>query len=356
MNNIKKGFVAVVFIAVFTGCKKDTDPVFISTPSSGSELLKLNGIAGAEPGSVAGNSVYIDLSTEKTTPTLRSGWDLGFFSGADFRVVLNSTASAGAKITGKFDISTVGVSDTIGLVLATSQFNPQPGDFAYFDNISGNISQTIIPAISAADAENPVIILNRGTGGAIPARPWIKLRILRNGNAGYTIQYAGIQESVFKTINVTKNEAYNFQFISFDSGVVLPEPEKLKWDLVWTYSQYHANFGSGFVPYNFSDLIAVNHLAGVQVKERKYTDATTANAAYNVFTKDSVNVMPPVSGRWTIANNWLSTQPVTGARLDRFYVIKDAQGNFYKFKCLNMGVGTDGGTRGKPEFKYSLIQ
>ena len=44
------------------------------------------------------------------------------------------------------------------------------------------------------------------------------------------------------------------------------EPEKTKWDIVWSYSVFETNFGDGQVPYNFSDLIAVNYLAGVQVK------------------------------------------------------------------------------------------
>ena len=34
---------------------------------------------------------------------------------------------------------------------------------------------------------------------------------------------------------------------------------------------------------------------------------------------------------------------------------KKEDGNYYKFKCLSMGVGSDGGTRGKPRFQYDLI-
>ena len=357
-------FLAITALVVLSSCKKDRDPVIniINSASNGSDYVQFQGIAGAEPGSAAGNAVYLDFSTTKTTAALRSGWDLGLYSGSDFRVILNNTSVAGAKVTSKFDINTVGTADTVGfgvagITLSTSQTNPLPVDLAYFDNINGDISQTVIPAVSATDAANPVIILNRGTGGGIAPRTWIKLRVLRSG-LGYTVQYAELQEATFHTVTVTKNDAYNFQFISFNSGnAVSVEPEKLKWDLVWSYSLYQTNFGAGTVPYNFSDLIAVNHLAGVQVKEKIYTDATTASAAYNAFNRDSVNAASnaTVSGRWTIGSNWRSTQPATGARTDRFYIIKDANGNYYKFKCIAMGVGTDGGTRGKPEFKYALI-
>lgn len=358
-------FLAITALAVLSSCKKDQDPVIniTNSASGGSEHVQFQGIAGTEPGSVAGNSVYLDLSTEKMTTALRSGWDLGLYSSnSDFRVIINNTSVAGAKATSKFDINAVGTADTVGyaaagITLSTSQTNPLPADLAYFDNIGGDINQTVIPAVSATDAANPVIILNRGTGGAIAPRTWMKIRVLRNGT-GYTVQYANLQETTFHTISVAKNDSYNFQFISFDSGApVSVEPEKLKWDLVWTYSVYQTNFGAGTVPYNFSDLIAVNHLAGVQVKEKIYADANTANAAYTAFNRDSVNAASnaTVSGRWTIGSAWRSTQPATGARADRFYLIKDANGNYYKFKCIAMGVGSDGGTRGKPEFKYSLI-
>ena len=358
MNNLKKVSLGILLATAFTACKKDEDPTIVITAaaSSGSEHVQFDGNVGSQTGSAAGNAVYIDFSNDKITTALRSGWDLGFTANSDFRVILNNTASTGAKVLSKFDLSTVNATDTIGLTLSTSQTNPQPTDLVFFDDINGNLNQTVIPAVSATDAANPVIILNRGTGGSIAARPWIKLRVLRNSTGdGYTVQYAGILETGFHTYNIIKNSAFNFQFLSFDNGVVAVEPEKTKWDLVWSYSVFETNFGSGTVPYNFSDLIAVNYLSGVQVKEKIYADANTATAAYNTFNRDSINVNPTVPGRWTVGSNWRSTQPATGAKLDRFYLIKDANGLYYKFKCLAMGVGNDGGTRGRPEFKYTFI-
>ncbi len=353
MQFSNKILLAILISVSILSCKKDTDPIL--TISTGSERIQLNGLAGSEPGNVAANSVYLDLSTEKSTPVPRVGWDLGFYTGADFRAILNITAVAGAKVTNKYDLSLVDASDTIGLSLNTSQFNPLPIHLTYFDDIEGDISKTVIPAVSATASQNPVIIVNRGNGGSLAPRPWIKMRIQRITN-GYSIQYAGILETTYKTISFTKNEAFNFQYISFDNGIVSVEPEKLAWDLVWSYSMYQANFGAGLVPYNFSDMIAVNYLADVQVREKVYASATLATEAFDNFSKDSVAVNPTVIGRWTIGSRWRSTQPAIGARPDRFYIIKDGSGNYYKLKCLAMGIGTDGGTRGKPEFKYALIK
>ena len=190
---LQKIIIATIAVAAFTACKKDTDPVFIIPASNGAQV-QLNGIAGSEAGSVAGNSVYLDLSADKQTPSLRAGWDLGFYSGSDFRVILNNTTSAGAKVLAKNDLAAVVAADTIGLTLATSQFNPLPADLAYFDDIAGDLTKTVIPAVSATDADNKVIILNRGTGGGIAARRWIKLRVLREWAGRLGDAYISVKE------------------------------------------------------------------------------------------------------------------------------------------------------------------
>ena len=356
MIRVKNIMITTLAVIALAACKKDVDPVFVVPPSTGAQV-QLNGIAKGEAGSVAGNTVYIDLSGERQTPVLRAGWDLGFYSGNDFRVIINNYAVAGATVLAKNNLNDVTASDTIGLTLNTSQFNPLPEQLAFFDDINGDLTKTVIPAVSAVDTENKVIILNRGTGGSIAARNWVKLRILRNNNGGYSMQYAGIQQNSFITVQIGKDAAYHFNFFNFEQGVINAQPEKEKWDLVWSYSLFQANFGAGISPYNFSDMIATNYLAGVTVAPKIYANAATADAAYANFNRDSVSATASFStSRWSIGSGWRSTQPATGARQDRFYVIKDPAGNYYKFKCISMGIGTDGGTRGKPVFKYALIK
>lgn len=354
MTQFKHVILAAAIISGMSACKKDSNPVILIPPSFGAQVT-LNGLAGSESGSMAGNALYLDLSTDKQTPVLRSSWDLGFYSGADFRVILNNTTSAGVKVLAKTDLTMVTAADTIGLTLTVSQTEPDVSQLAFFDDVKGDLSKTAIPAVSAIESANPVIILNRGTGGSIAERPWVKLRVLRNGN-GYTLQYAGIQEPTFKTLDIPKEADFNFKFVSIDNGIVSVEPEKENWDIVWSYSVYETDFGGGLVPYNFSDLISINYLAGTQVAEKVYADDATATAAYASFNKDSLAKTTLVNDRWKIGSNWRSTQPATGARKDRFYVIKDVTDNYYKLQCLAMGAGNDGAVRGKPEFKYELIR
>jgi hypothetical protein len=343
--------------ASLTGCKKDDETLPEVLPSDGKEVTLDGGTGGAN----AENEAFMDMSTDGASTAKRASWDVGFYTGTDFRVILNNTTAAGIKVTTATDLANIGAADTIGLTLATSQLAPEAAHYAFFDAINGDISATAIPAVSATATDNKVIIINRGTGGGIAARPWIKARFTRNTTGGYTVQFGTITQTTgFYTLDVAKNSDYHFTFASFDNGgkVVTVQPKKKEWDFAWGFSVYEANFGSGLVPYGFSDMIMLNYLSGVQAAEKVYASSTDATTAFDKFNKDSVNASTTVfsSNRWAIGSKWRSTQPATGARQDRFYIVKDPVGNFYKLKFISMGVGTDGGERGKPKFNYVLIK
>lgn len=348
----KLSLVALSAVVALSSCKKDVDPVIIVPPSTGS-TVEFSGLVGAESGSSAGNSVYLDLSSNTMTAIARSSWELGFYSGSDFKVILNNTNGVSVVAVSKTDINTVTEAD---VKLDTLKLGQGNGSYAIIDDSRepNILNKTAIAEISATDANNKVYVLNAiggTTGKILPVDSLFKIRILRKGT-GYTMQYAKLKETTFKTLDVAKNVDFNFQFVSlFKETIVNVEPQKTSWDFVWTWSVYQ--FGA--IPYSFSDMIFINNIAGVNAFERVYTDAAVALAAYNSFNKDSVAKYTFSSKRDLIGSSWRSTQPATGARTDRFYVIKDANGNYYKLKCLSMGVGADGGTRGKPKFEYALI-
>jgi len=344
---------ALALMAVLSSCKKDRGVTLVITPPSDGRAQTLSGGAG---GANAVNSVFIDMSTDRQDSVLRSSWDLGFYGGADYRVILNYTTSAGAKVLTKNDLTQVTAADTVGLTLAVNQANPQPSDLAYFDDASGAISQTAIPAVSATDADNKVIILNRGTGGGTAARPWMKLRVLRNASGGYTLQYARITEATFQTVNVPKNSDYNFTFVSLSNGgIVSVEPKKEAWDIQWTYSVFKTSFGSGDVPYNFSDLITINTLGGVQAAEVVVTAANAPANSYDNYKESSIAATTFTSNRWVIGSNWRATTGTVGVKTDRFYVVKDPAGNVYKLKFISFHP-SDGGVRGYPVMEYKLVK
>lgn len=352
MNKFTKIIAFLCVATAFTACKKDSDPI-ITIPASDGSKITLNGLIGAEAGSSAGNSVFVDFSTDKQTSAARASWDLGFYTGSDFRVIINHTVGATAIALTKNDLTQVTAADTTGLVTAnTLALGQGEGGFATIDPVEGGaanyLAGTVIKAVSATDADNKVYIVNRGSAGVTGNRGWEKIRVLRATN-GYTLQYAKISETTFKTLTVVKDPAFNFKYVSFVTGAVDVEPAKAAWDIQWTLSTYKA---TATIPYTFSDFVLINFLGGVTAAEVVSASAT----AYNDFTEANLSNITFLGNREVIAGNWRVTSgtPI-GVKTDRFYVVKDGAGNIYKLRFISF-ITNDGGVRGKPVIEYKLVK
>ena len=336
--------IATVAAPVLVGTNAETKLSFKAIVSDGTTIT-LNGIADKEAGTSAGNSVFLDLSANTQTPILRDSWDLGFNSGTDFRVIINNTNVASAIEINKSDINAVTAADVDLTKLGLGQ---GVGTFSLFDDVTGDLTKTVIKEVSATDADNKVYVINRlgGTGAVLPADQIYKVRILRKGT-GYTLQYAKLSETTFKTLDITKDAAYNFQFASLVKGTAVNvEPVKARWDIVWGYSIYF----TGPTPYAFSDLVFLNKYAGTEAAE-VLTTATT----YDAFAESNLTGITFSKDRDVIGSKWRATTGTVGVKTDRFYLVKDTSGNIYKLRFVNFHA-SDGGERGKPKLDYKLIK
>jgi len=294
------------------------------------------------------NKVFIDLSANRQTAVERSAWDLGFYmQNNDFKVILNSSLNMMARPLDKTDLNAVTPSDTVGfedaLVLANAAALP------WIDDPKGELNKTAIGSVSSTASENKVFIINRGLGiGATPVqRGWKKIKIVQNGS-GYTVQHADISATSFQEIQISREQAYNFKYVLFESGVVSVEPEKDKWDIAWTYFMNTTSFGAGFVPYTFQDLILQNtykvETAKVLTSAVSYDNFSESNLASLTFSSNQIN----------IGADWRRTSPSPAIVYDdRFYVVKDADGNYYK---LRFKLIIRDGLRGTPQFEYALVK
>lgn len=344
--------IAIAFVAVsFTACKKDSDEPIVVVPPSDGSTLTLNGLIGAELGSAAGNSVYVDFSADKQTSVERDSWDLGFYSGADFKVILNSTNGASALVINKTDLNAVTIADFDPNALKVGQGQ---GNFTIVDDgrEANILNKTAIAAISATDAENKVYIINRKGGSAtvLANDELYKIRVIRKGS-GYTLQYAKVTETTFKTLDIVKNTDANFQSVSLVKGTAVnAEPAKASWDIVWGYSMYY----TGIYPYAFSDMVFTNNLAGVTA-----ASVATSTKSYAAFSESDLISVTFSAARDVIGSKWRTSpnqQGVGGSvSPDFFYLIKDGSGNVYKLKFVSY-ISNDGGTRGKPVIEYKLVK
>jgi hypothetical protein len=344
-RKMKRTLLYVTFLVnflAFASCKKDSSAPPPAPPSDGSTQTLNGGTGGAS----AVNSVYVDLSTDNQGSIARTAWDLGFYCGSDFRVIINNTTAATAKVIAKNDLTQITADDTLGFsdALALGQ---GLGTMEIIDDVDGDLTKTVIPAISATDADNKVYVLKPSNGMVAPAKDWYKIRILRNGT-GYKLQYAKLSEASFKSFDIAKDASYNFMFVSLDNnGTVTIEPQKANWDIVWTLTIYKA---TPTIPYTYSDYVYINYLAGVQAAE-----VLTSTVSYAAYTEANLATTTFSSSKTVIGGNWRATTGTVGVKTDRFYVIKDGAGNVYKLKFISFHAN-DGGERGKPVVEYKLVK
>ncbi|HRQ52262.1 MAG TPA: HmuY family protein, partial [Agriterribacter sp.] len=309
-------------------------------------------ITGDGGGATFGNKVFFDLSANSQTAVLRTKWDLGFYSGDDWRVILNSSTAMMAKQIDKNDLNDVTAADTTGFSgdVIFNQNDPSPAALAYIDYPDGDLTRTAIAEISATASDNKVYIVNRGkgVGDPVPDRGWKKIRIIRNGSGGYTLQHADIDATSFTSVDIPKNTDYFFNYASFETGAVAVEPQKTKWDIAWTYFSNALNFGVE-VPYTYQDFVLQNR--NVEVARIQ-----TANKAYNAFAEADIAALTFSTSQRFLGSDWRAGGGPTTAPYvydDRYYIIKDGDNNYYKLRFTAL---TKDGERGHPAFEYALVK
>lgn len=352
MRKLLSGLLLTACVGTFISCDKDDAPVPVIPPSDG-KTVTLDGGSG---GSLAANSVFIDLSTDKATSVARSSWDLKFYSGDQFRVKINNTNGASAILIDKTDINTVSLEDLAEPDTLAIDMGEEASDLTLIDNpISYGITETVIGEVSATEASNKVYVINPAGGShTIPFDEdalW-KIRVLRKTN-GYTLQYAKLSEATFKTLEINKDANFNYQHVSLTAGAILNvEPAKAEWDIQWTWAMYYIPAGPSSLPYSFSDLVFINNVGGTQAIE-----VLTSTVTYEAYAESNIATATFSPSYDVIGSKWRVTSPAdqAGVKTDRFYVIKDAAGNVYKLK-FNSFHANDGGERGKPVIEYKLVK
>ena len=348
----------LVGLASLTACSNDDTPS-IDPPAEGA-IVDPNVGGPDQP-----NQVFVDLSSETQSVVNRDSWDLAFYSGSEFRVILNNSVSALARSIDKSDLNAVTAEDTTGFgaqldidAIFGALFGPPQPWLAqasgWTDDPSGDLSNTAIAEVSATANNNQVYILNRGKNPDGTQRGWMKIRVIRN-NDGYTLQYAEINATSFQELNITKNDNFDFVYASLDNGMVNVSPQKGDWDFVFTVFtnllQVDANTS---IPYAFKDYVLSN---GNRVEVS--TVEVTGDITYEGFAFGDIGSLEFSSAANAIGSGWRTVaQPgsgqETGVKADRFYVIEDTSGNYYKLRFTRL-VDPDSGERGNPQFQYELL-
>jgi hypothetical protein len=344
----------------FTSCSSDDGPLEpIIIVIDGAAISPEVGGAN-EP-----NQVYVDLSTNTTTSVKRDSWDLGFYAGTDFRVVLNGAVFMAAGQLTETDIdavtSTSAEVQELQPKVAVGTFDA--ANTAYVDAPDGTITKTAIAEISTTDASNKVYLLNLGKeiGTEVPAtgsvdisddsRGWKKIRFLKKEN-NYVLQYADLDATTHKEITISKSATHTFTFFSFNTeSEVVAAPEKKNWDLNFTV---FTNEIPGYGSYGYSDYVTNNTKAAAQVYK---IDTEVDSYTYDSFSLTDIDNLIFTTDQRSVGSSWRNgggPGSLPSLKENVFYIVNDTDGNLYKLKFLAL-TNADG-ERGHPEFVYSLLE
>ncbi len=347
--------------AVVVGDKKEMRLSFGAILSEGNQMT----LEGKTEQSNYANTVYVDFSQNIQTAVDRKSWTLGFYCGDQFRVFLNPAIQMAAAATTKSDINTVVVSDTAGMPkLVANMMASQMISLQNVDDLAGDITKTAFAEVAGNEADNKVYLVAFEGNNAKP-EDYYKVKVVRNGN-GYRVQYGKLGGGEIKTVTIAKDAGYNMVCLSFSDGAIR-KPEPQKWDIQWAYSTALTPMGGSPVAYFMQDYISLNTLGNTQAVEviiPGSEDTPDKKTAYfNNFDASGLSTLSLSPTRDLVGSNWRVTANMSGGapeplgvRAGRFYVIKDASGNYYKLRFLKMGINDDGGERGRPQLVYKLIK
>ncbi|WP_219224383.1 HmuY family protein [Pedobacter antarcticus] len=358
-------FFVATLVYSLTGCKKETSEIHL-IPAFKGDTTTLNGLARANEGINASYSVFMDFSRGIQTRELRNSWDFGVYCGAENRLIINHSMGAAAIALNKTSLADVGAADTSALEKdGTLLVNQTNGNLKNVDPVSGDfaayLSGTVFAEVKADAESSNVYIVNKGTAGDTvntPNKRWYKMKVYLV-DRGYKIDYALINETTasrFSTTTIAKDDSFNFRFAAFSSNRTNFEPARANWDIEWGWSTYKNAAGNAVtVP----DFVLINFGGGTRAAEVKFPglDAAATAKKYEDYVFADQTGVTYSAERDVIGTKWRNLDPAAGpssVNKDRFYLIKDGEGNVYKLRFLSF-IPNDGGQRGRPRIEYRLL-
>jgi len=364
---MKKLFISVFALLALASCSSD-DTATVTNPEATPETTApgdgeaVSGVFGtqANPLNVGGpnqqNQVYVDLSGKAATPIARDSWDLGFYAGSDFRIVLNGSLGMAVKKLNTTDITLVQQEDAM---VAVGTF--EASNLAFVDNPMGNLDGTAFGVLATNQADASVYLLNLGysvpttmpaagsvnTAGAL--RGWKKLKVWADG-AGYKMQFADLNDANYTEVTIAKNAAYNHTFYSLENKTeIQAEPQKDKWDIKFTtFTNEVFQGGASAGSYFFSDFVVTNTKSGVTAYK-----VEGGEDAFNAYARTNVTDGLFSTDQRAIGANWRDV--IQKQVFDNvFFILKDGEGRVYKIRFISMLDASL--NRGFPLFQYQELR
>lgn len=312
----------ILLFGIITSCQKDELPV--PKHKSGNVIT-----ATVNMNSNYKYQIFYDLETNSViSQNLKTAWDLGFETSENgYRIILNSSKAMFAYNTGQTDFSAI--TDTTGFAANKK-----------WDAPSGNLDST---AIGNWKTNTPVYILDRGYNENGQKIGFKKIQFISVDGYKYSIRYADLNGTGDTTLQIFKDNKYNFTFLSFNTNsAVIIEPPKTDWDIVFT--QYTEALST---PYIVTGALLNRYNTLATMDSEKIFSQITYEDAINYTLSSNINI---------IGYNWKEYDYNSGTYIifpQKNYIIKDSKGYYYKLHFIDFY--DQFGNKGNPKWEYQKL-
>ena len=314
--------VSIVFmISIVCSCEKEELPVPAHDPGN---IITSN----VKMESNYRYQLFFDLETNTMIQqNLETTWDLGFeTSETGNKVILNSAKYMKAANTLQDNFTSI--NDTVGY-----SFN--------IDMPSGSLDSIAIGNWST----NNVYIIDRGFNELGAHLGFSKIQFLAVNTTAFTIHFSNLDGTNAISMDILKDNNFNFTFLSLSGGIVSVEPPKADWDI--SFTQYTHYFYNNQATYLVSGCLGNRNKVEIAQAFNKDFTALTLNDINNYTFSTNIN---------TIGYDWKEYSFATGSYTvfsDKNYIIKSTEGKYYKLHFIDFYDSN--GIKGTPTFEFQEL-
>ncbi|MBI35493.1 MAG: hypothetical protein CMP67_09045 [Flavobacteriales bacterium] len=285
--------------------------------------------------------IFYDLESNKeVAKNITTEWDIGFECGDEgYHIKLNASKGMQVWCSGETSFSAV---------------ESYSGAEWTWDNPNGSIDSTAIGEWGQKNGEdiisnNQVFVLDMGYNSEGYSQGYKKMKILGLSDNRYQVKIADLSGENEFTKFISKDNDYNFVFLSFENqgAIVSIEPPKDDWDLVFT--KYTHTFQSEGVPIPYG-------VTGILLNPSRISVHRDTIFGFENINRDAAQTLEYSFNHNVIGYDWKTYDYESGSYIihpEKNFVIKDKSGFYYKFHVIDFY--NDSGQKGNIKFEFMLL-
>ncbi|MFA6571102.1 MAG: HmuY family protein [Bacteroidota bacterium] len=273
-------------------------------------------------------------------------WDLGFAcKDSSNYIILNS-----AKFMKVADLGFKSFDE-----VSTADLDTITEEQWIYDSPSGNLDSTAIGKWWTVENNKivslgKVYIVDRGTNEIGKKLGNVKFRILDYDNKTFKVVYANLKDNISHEYTITKNNDYNYTYLSLEkTGNLLQiEPLKEQWDLVFSkYTELLTANDSNSMWYS---------VVGAYLNPNGGEAAMLKHAVFDSVNIGALDTLHLLKTRNAIGHDWKFFDLNTSSYIvdpKVVYIIKSVSGFYYKLHFMDFY--DDSGNKGTPLFEFQKL-